>query len=155
MNLTEAQKLARHHDPKLTANIYTHLNVCDLGGDWFLAEPTRLGISLGVSSEGCDRNGRPVAECGAGAESGAVWEQKPAKRCDKEPTGGGGLRTERFAASPFYYRTLQQSARLCGSTPRPIRTGNLRFRRQRPEPCQKAQKPWNFPCFLNSSEYCR
>ena len=30
VNLTTAQKLARHHDPKLTANIYTHLEVTDL-----------------------------------------------------------------------------------------------------------------------------
>ena len=32
VNLTTAQKLARHHDPKLTANIYTHLEVTDLAG---------------------------------------------------------------------------------------------------------------------------
>lgn len=30
--LTTAQKLARHHDPKLTANIYTHLEVSDQAG---------------------------------------------------------------------------------------------------------------------------
>jgi len=30
--LTTAQKLARHHDPKLTANIYTHLELSDNAG---------------------------------------------------------------------------------------------------------------------------
>jgi len=32
VSLTMAQKLARHHDPKLTANIYTHLEVSDQAG---------------------------------------------------------------------------------------------------------------------------
>ena len=132
--LATAQKLARHSDPKLTANVYTHLGLSDKAQAIGTLSPCPASQSSGGTEKRLAATGTED-ETPRTANGGKTLRTP----CAEGPRGGtgrhGGAHQEkrrpaaRAFASRYHFSTCRGLSRRVSSTPHRARTCNLRFRR--------------------------